>query len=329
MRASVRIGRLAGIDVRVHASFALLVGLVALAATAPGGPSVLSQFVWIVVLFASVVVHELAHSLVARRRGIEVTEIDLLPIGGLSRLRSLPRDPRGQFDVAIAGPLASVVIGLAGLALAAAAGVTAWPPDLVEGPLVVRLAWANLLLAAFNLVPAFPLDGGRVLRALLAGRMDGDAATMAAGRIGRILAGAMMLAGLAFNFWLLVIGLFVYFGSMAEESTAVVRRALGGLRVSDVMVRFVPPDVACELGEPVDADSLVVDTDLLGSKPPARPAIRGDQVVGYVTRPGLTAVVEARVSDWYRLRSGLSPFNRRWWLGPPSPGSRPGGSAPA
>ena len=300
MRASLRIGRITGIEIRVHATFALLIALILLTAAAPDAPSIPSQLVWIVVIFASVTVHELAHSLVARRFGIEVAEIDLLPIGGVSRFRSLPREPRQQLDVAIAGPLISVAVGLGCAIVALAAGVSAWPPSLVAGSLLARAAWANLLLAGFNLLPAFPLDGGRVLRAYLAERRDGDAATMLAARVGGLLAGVMMVAGVMTNVWLLAIGVFVWFGSWAEGSAAVVHSAIGALRVRDVMVPSVPADLAGELGQPVDADSLVADAELLTSGPPARPVVREGEVVGYVTRAELRAIVERLVTEWYQ-----------------------------
>ncbi|HEY8546574.1 MAG TPA: site-2 protease family protein [Acidimicrobiales bacterium] len=222
-RASLRIATVAGIDIRVHASFLLLVAFVVATAAPPGGPTIAEHLTWLVLLFAAVTVHELAHSLVARRYGSPVEAIDLLPVGGVSRLGRLPDDPGQQARVALAGPLASVVLAVVLGAGAVAAGLPLSPADLLAAPLPVRLAWVNLLLAGFNLLPAFPLDGGRLLRAVLARRMDGDRATAVAARIGRRLALGMIVGGVLANLWIAVLGVFVLAGSQAEEASTIAR----------------------------------------------------------------------------------------------------------
>jgi Zn-dependent protease len=227
---------LGGIEVRIHVTFLLLVALVALGSTAPGGPGLTSGMSWLFALFACVVLHELAHSYVARRNGIPVVSIDLLPIGGVSRMGRLPEDPGVELRMAAAGPAASIALGALFAAVAVLSGTAMWPPGLYDGGLVARLAWANLLLAAFNLLPAFPLDGGRVLRAVLEAHRDRAAATHLAARVGRIFAAAMIAGGLVVNLWLVVIGVFVYFGSWAEESATLVHELVKDLRVRDVMI---------------------------------------------------------------------------------------------
>jgi Zn-dependent protease/CBS domain-containing protein len=246
---SMRVATVAGIQIRIHATFLILVALVALGATAEGGPGLAAAFAWLAALFTCVVVHELAHSLVARRNGIPVAEIELLPIGGISKLSRSPEDPRVELRIAAAGPIVSMTLGAAFGALATLAGVSMWPPTLYGGGYLARLAWVNLLLAGFNLVPALPLDGGRVFRALLEQRTDRERATRAAARAGRLFAAAMIAAGFLFNLWLLVIGVFVYVGSWAEEAAATLHERAKGMRVQDVMIRdpiCVAPDAQVE-----------------------------------------------------------------------------------
>jgi Zn-dependent protease len=232
---SVSLGRIAGIEVRVHASFLILVVLFAALAPEPGVASALRNVGWLMLVFACVVVHELSHCFVARRRGAQVDEILLFPLGGVSRLRNLPESPRDELAIAIVGPLTS--IGLAVLAGFGAVllGQALVPVDLLSGGLLVRLAWLNLILGMFNLLPAFPLDGGRVLRALLERTRSLEAATRAATRVGHAFAAGLMVAGFFFDVWLLLIGIFVYFGASAEEAATIVHARLRGHHVRDAM----------------------------------------------------------------------------------------------
>jgi stage IV sporulation protein FB len=236
---SFPIARISGIQIRVHATFFLLVALFALAGAAPKGPGVLNSLLWLVAIFACVVFHELAHCFVGRRRGLVVHEIDLLPIGGVSRLESFPETPRDEFAVAIAGPAASVALGVVAAAAAVAASVPLIPIDLVSGPFLARLAWLNLLLAGFNMLPAFPLDGGRVFRSLLERRYDLERATRIAGTTGRWFAFALIATGMVVNLWLAIIGVFVYLGASTEETATLAHLRLAGRKVRDVMV--APP----------------------------------------------------------------------------------------
>jgi Zn-dependent protease len=225
-RWSVPLVSISGVTIRVHVTFLALVLLVALTA-GESGESALAAAGWLVVLFACVVVHELAHSFVARSKGVAVHEIDLLPIGGVSRMERLPDSWRDESAIAAAGPIASVTLAMLAFALAAAAGLPLLPPSVWEGPLLVRVAWANVLLAGFNLLPAFPLDGGRVFRALLERDRSRVEATRQAAGVSRVLAGGMVGLGVLFNFWLVVIGLFVLVAGSAEVSAVLVHAALG------------------------------------------------------------------------------------------------------
>jgi Zn-dependent protease len=237
MGRSLRIGSVKGVPIRLHWSFPLLVLLVILPT---GGRTTMRELAgglaWIGALFACIVIHELSHSIVAQRRGFTVRDIVLLPIGGASEISGLPGTPADEITIAIAGPLASaalaVLLGLVGLAT----GAHLWPPGLFAGDLLSRLMWANFLLAGFNLLPAIPMDGGRVLRALLALRRNELEATAMAVRIGRFIGLVMVLVGVRYDLWLSVIGVFVVLGAGGEQRAAAVRTAVGGLRVADLMV---------------------------------------------------------------------------------------------
>jgi Zn-dependent protease len=232
MRWSWRIGRLAGIGIYVHVTFLLIVLWVAFEEYSFGARAILGALLSIVALFAIVVLHELGHALMARRFGVMTRDIILLPIGGVARLERMPRNPRQELLVALAGPAVNVVLALALFGIVRLGGPVP-APDLYElDPLsstrafLSQLMLVNIGLAVFNLLPAFPMDGGRVLRALLAMRMSSYArATGIAARIGRVLAlllGAAGLYGLRNPFWVLI-ALFVWMGAGSEA--AAVREA--------------------------------------------------------------------------------------------------------
>lgn len=225
-RWSVPLGRVAGIRISVHLSFLLLVALVV---AYPGPLGIVGGLVWIVIVFACVVLHELAHSVVAQARGGRVHAILLLPIGGVSQIERLPEGWVNELLVAAAGPAASLLI--AGLAALAAVGFghDLLPIDLARGPVTTRLLWINLLLAGFNLLPAFPLDGGRILRAALEPRRGVEAATRAAATAGRVFGGLMIAAGLLWDLWLVVIGVFVILGATQEQTVTEAHLRLQGV----------------------------------------------------------------------------------------------------
>jgi Zn-dependent protease len=244
MRNSLKIGRIAGIPIRVHWSFGALVVLVLAVTIGSGVATVLTALGWLVLLFASVVFHEFAHSFVARHRGIAVRDIVLLPIGGVSEIPDLARTPADELHIAIAGPLASaglaVALGVGGLL----GGAALWPPSLVTGSIVVRLAWVNLLLAGFNFLPALPMDGGRVLRAFLAERRGELPATMAAVKIAKVFGIGMIVVGVFVDIWLSLIGIFVLLGAQSEGRMARMKAVLGDRHVGELAVRgpFALPD---------------------------------------------------------------------------------------
>ena len=213
-----------------------------------------ASLVWLVAIFSCVVFHELAHCLVGRSHGLVVHEIDLLPIGASRVSTPSPRRPRDEFSLAIAGPAASAALGLAAAALAVGLSQSLYPVDLVTGAFLPRLAWLNLLLAAFNMIPAFPLDGGRVFRSLLERRYGLARATRIAGTTGRWFAFLLIAIGMIWNLWLAIIGMFIYFGASAEETATLVHLRLAGRRVRDVML--VTPttiDATCRCGRTASA----------------------------------------------------------------------------
>jgi Zn-dependent protease/predicted transcriptional regulator len=243
------VGRLFGIELRVHATFLILLAWVALSHFLQGHDATMAAtgVAYIVAVFGIVVLHELGHALTARHFGIMTRDITLLPIGGVARLERMPSEPSQELLVAIAGPAVNVV--LAGLLFAAliAMGVASDVTQLrlVGGPFLAKLMWTNVGLAVFNLLPAFPMDGGRVLRALLGMRTDHVRATDIAARVGQAMALAFGLVGLFSNPVLVFIALFVWMGAQAEAQMAHVQASLAGVPVSRAMVTgvvVVPPD---------------------------------------------------------------------------------------
>lgn len=198
-------------------------------------------------LFFIIVLHELGHALTAKRFGIRTRDITLLPIGGVARLERMPNLPRQELLIARAGPALNVVLAalLFGVLYFRTGTAALTDVKLVEGSFLARLAWVNVSLAAFNLLPAFPMDGGRVLRSVLAMRLDYVRATNIAATIGQVLAVVFGIVGLIANPFLALIAVFVWIGA-AEEAGATRRRsALAGLPVERVMrtqFRTLAPD---------------------------------------------------------------------------------------
>jgi Zn-dependent protease len=243
---SFKIARLAGIDVRVHATFFILVAWVAWTNWVAEGTlaAALGGVLFVALLFTCVVLHELGHALTARRFGVPTRDITLLPIGGVARLERMPEEPRQELLVALAGPAVSLslALGLAGLALLLGLGID---PRTGDGNLLAQLAWINAGLAVFNLVPAFPMDGGRALRALLAMRMHTVRATEVAAGLGQAVAVLLGIAGMFGNPVLLFIAVFVWLGARAEVTSAQLEGALHGIPVGYAAARefhTVAPD---------------------------------------------------------------------------------------
>src|ERR687886_925978 len=204
MGSSFKIGRAFGIDVKVHWTFLLLLAFFAFLGYQDSGGllNALVTTAVIVALFLCVLMHEYGHSLVAQRLGIEIPDITLLPIGGVARFKTLPDRPADEVKIAIAGPLVNVVLApiFFGVALLLGAGVLVTPSPIGAfgsvGQVFAYLGYLNVALAIFNLIPAFPMDGGRVLRGLLATRMGPVRATDISSAVGQFFALAFFLIGL-------------------------------------------------------------------------------------------------------------------------------------
>ncbi len=253
---SITVGRFGGTAVKIHITFFLFLAWIAASAWARGGArAALDSVAFIVLLFLCVVLHEFGHILAARRYGIRSPEVTLLPIGGVASMPRLPSDPRQELVVALAGPAVNLVIGAA---LVLALG-SLRPGELeqIDDPhlsLLGRLAAANLFLATFNLIPAFPMDGGRVLHALLAMRLGGPAATEIAAKVGQAFAIGLGFVGLFGNPLLLFIAIFVYMAASGEAQMSASHEALKGLTVGEAMeTRFTPVAVDATLSQAVDA----------------------------------------------------------------------------
>ena len=240
MKWSWNIGKIAGIDVRIHLTFFLLLLWVGFSAFSAGGSieAVLIELAFVLVLFFSVVLHELGHALTARKFGFSTKDITLLPIGGVARLEQMPEDPKQELFVAGAGPLVNVVIGGILFVVLLFAGTFSLPLNITSlaGNFWVRILSANLTLALFNLIPAFPMDGGRVLRAFLSIRMDHVKATQIAANVGRVFAVVMGIAGIFINPWLVLTALFIWYGAGAEAQSVSLKAGLQGLTVRDALV---------------------------------------------------------------------------------------------
>ena len=237
MKYSFKIGSAWGIPIELHITFILLI----IAVFILSYPQFYG-FLLILSLFVFVVFHELAHSVVARRFGIKVRKIVLYPIGGVSEIEEIPDNPSQEWRMAVAGPATSLILGAALLAVSLAIS-----PQLISnlsaiftattGNFLFDAAALNLLLGAFNLIPAFPMDGGRVFRALLAERMKYSDATRYAVNIGRFFGIAMIVVGFIFTnyFLLILLGIFVYIGASEEGEQTIISTKLAGVRVKDVM----------------------------------------------------------------------------------------------
>ena len=213
----------------MHATFLLILAWVALAHSSGGLVGVVRVLLFILTLFGCVILHELGHALAARWYGIGTKDITLLPIGGVARLERMPEEPDQELVVAMARPAVNFVIaGLLSLWMTSAGG---WQPlahlNVSSGSFLERIMVVNVFLAAFNLLPAFPMDGGRVLRALLAKRMEYRRATQIAASIGPGMALLFGFAGLFLNPFLIFIALFVWIGAAQESSLVQMRSALG------------------------------------------------------------------------------------------------------
>jgi Zn-dependent protease/CBS domain-containing protein len=297
MKWSWRVGSIAGIALYLHATFLLLLAYIAIGAYQGGGATAaVNGVAFVLAMFASVLLHELGHALAARRYGIATRDITLLPIGGVARLERMPREPRQELVVALAGPAVNVVIaGLLYLTLAVlgqsptvdSASLT---PGFFDRAFAARLLAVNIWLVLFNLIPAFPMDGGRVLRAVLAMRRgDYAQATEIAARVGRFFALVFGVVGLFVleNPLLVIVALFVWLGAAGEAAAVQTTAMLDGVPIQRLMITNV------ETLDPGDPLSRPVKLILDGFQQDF-PVITQGTVIGMLTRAALLKALAAR-----------------------------------
>jgi Zn-dependent protease len=228
MRSSIKIASVFGIEVRIHVTFLLLLAWYWFRGYQIAGlSSAIQAVLFILALFACVLLHEFGHAFAARAFGIRTPDITLLPIGGVARLNRIPDTPWQELVVAIAGPLVNVVIA-AFLILVIHGTAGLQQVEYLEDPrieLLAKLLIINVWLVLFNLIPAFPMDGGRVLRALLAMAMPYARATLIAARIGQGLAIVFGIFGFFGNPFLILIAYFIFVGAQQEAAMAQAHRS--------------------------------------------------------------------------------------------------------
>ena len=281
---SLTIGTVAGTAVRLHFTFLLLLAWIGIGGYLSHGPAAaLDLLSFIVLLFLCVVLHEFGHIFMAKRFGVKTPEVIISPIGGIANMERIPKVPVQELQVAIAGPLVNVVIAAL---LMVGFGIGFEQLGSIQfdtASLAVRLAYVNVALVLFNLVPAFPMDGGRVLRAILAMNMDAAKATDVAARIGQAFAFLFVLVGLYYNLMLMLVGVFIYFAAAAEQQQAAFVGFAKRLLVRDAMEALPAtlPSTA-KLSDAVDA--------LLAAAQHEFPVVgQTGQVVGILDRDTLLA----------------------------------------
>lgn len=294
---SIPIGRLFGIEIRIHMTFLfLLVFVWSTEAAVQDANTALRVLALVGIIFGSVVVHELGHALMARGSGVPAKGIILLPIGGVTILdeANVIPDPingwKRDIRIAVAGPLVNLFIaGLSALVLLAAIpGFSLSAKPLLNPSALLRsIVWANLYLGLFNLLPAYPMDGGRVLRAIFSRRVDIVPATQRAVRIGHVFSILFMMVGfLLGNWWLAMIGLFLFLGAQLEERSAVFQSVLQSVRLEEVMLTdFATLSPADTLEDALEKAVHTLQDDF--------PVVRGSDMVGVISRQKILEALRA------------------------------------
>jgi len=299
---SIPAGRLFGIELRVHLTFFFLLAFVWLTEAAPHGAMNPARGLALVgIIFGSVVAHELGHALVAMHAGIRAKAIILLPIGGVTLLDETRQsmEPavlswKRDIRIALAGPMVNFIIAFAAgsILLSVAPEIQLWAkPWVHSGNLPRSLVWANLWLALFNLLPAYPMDGGRVLRALFSRKMDPVHATRRAVTIGQAFAMLFMLVGMLWNIWLTMIGFFLFVAAQLEERSAVFQSVLETVRLEDVMLTdFATLSSADTLEDALDKAVHSLQDDF--------PVIRGSDMVGVISKQKILQALRAEGNSY-------------------------------
>lgn len=287
-------GRVKGIPIKIHISFLFILPFFALVFGFTFVPDLFGfclgfgdlpldwpgklglGLIAAVLFFSAVLLHELAHSIVALRRGYQISGITLFIFGGVSEIEKQPKEALGEGFMAFVGPATSFVIGVVLLPFWLLLREETGLVSVIVATMFSMMSFYNILLAGFNIIPAFPMDGGRVLRSALAKRMGFIPATRIAVAVGKAIAVAMAIFGFFFNIWLILIALFIYFGAKEEERSTLVGKALEGVTVGNIMTRelsVVTPNMTVR--ELLDK--------IMREKHMGYPVMDGDRVVGIVT----------------------------------------------
>jgi len=293
MKSSLKIFTIFGIPVELHITFLLLIVIIFALAFI----NILTYYAAfiLVLLFVTVVIHELSHSYLAKRYGVPVERIILLPIGGVSAMGEIPKDPDKELKIAIAGPLTNIIIAIfCFIALIITGGIGSISinsffitnsPNADINLFLSNFLGINLLLGVFNLLPAFPMDGGRVLRAFFARRMSYVKATKTAATIGKQFAILMAIIGIFFNFILILVAIFIYIGADQEYKVIMVSSMLEGITVKDIMTKEVAtlnPDT--EVKEALNK--------MFQKRHMGYPVIDEDNLVGIITFDDISRIPE-------------------------------------
>lgn len=282
MKLSLYLGSYKNVKVFIHWTFSLLLLWIIISNMRQGMPAL--DILWIILfvlaLFGCVVLHEFGHALAAQKYGIQTKDIVLYPIGGIARLEKLPEDPKQELWVAIAGPLVNIGIFIILSGILSIQGFNIESLEVIKiepGTMVLYLASANLILALFNLLPAFPMDGGRILRAFLAIRLPRAKATQIAGGIGQFLAIFFIFFGLFNNPILVLIGIFIFLGAAAEVTHTQQESFLKGYKVKDaLMMKFQIVAFDAPISKAVEK--------LLNSQATHFVVVKDDEAVGTLSR---------------------------------------------
>jgi Zn-dependent protease/CBS domain-containing protein len=294
MRWSLHIGSVRGTELRIHVTFLLfLVWLGALYYRQGGAEAAWQGTIFIVLIFLCVLLHELGHVFAARRYGVKTRDVTLWPFGGIASMERMPDKPSQELIVALAGPAVNVVIALA---LFIYLGATLNPENLprIEDPKVsmaVKVLFANIVLVVFNMIPAFPMDGGRVLRALLAMQMGNARATELAASIGQGFAVVFGILGIFYNPMLFIIAVFIFLAASGEAAHAQLRAVAQGALVSDAMITaFQPLGTGATVNDAAEALIRTTQTEF--------PVVDGmGRLRGVLTRDALVRALKERGPD--------------------------------
>lgn len=316
MRYSLSIGKIAGITVYLHWTFLILVGWIMMSNLLAGvgwtgtGWSVL----FLATIFLCITLHEIGHALMARRFGISTRDITLLPIGGLARMEALPEKPKEELLVALAGPAVNLVIALILWPVIRTADTQLALSGIGPSNFLPALFAVNVWLAVFNLIPAFPMDGGRVFRAVLAFSTGYVRATRTAAVVGQVLAMIFVFAGFVLNPFLIFIGLFIFLGAQAEAGMVETRFALRDHTVKDVLMHEVPTidntasmrDAACRLLNSQNKNFLVLQE--------GRPVgiITRQDIIATLRTHGEKALVRDAIDTKLEYLTPGTPLEKAW-----------------